>query len=64
MASRVAQIRSRGLVKKHHIEALNEIGFVWEGKYKRRKKARKVMQEVDIKNYLKRGSKKKTAEVS
>ena len=64
LGSWVAQIRSRGLVKKHHIEALNEIGFVWEGKYKRRKKARKVMQEVDIKNYLKRGKKKAKADVS
>lgn len=52
LGSWVAQIRSRGLVKKHHIRALNDIGFIWEGKYKRRKKARKTMQEVDIKSYL------------
>ena len=54
LGSWVAQVRSRGLVKKHHIQALNDIGFVWEGKYKRRKKARKTMQEVDLKSYLKK----------
>jgi len=57
IGSWVAQIRSRGLVKKHHIQALNDIGFVWEGKYKRRKRARRTMQEVDIKSYLKKKSK-------
>lgn len=57
LGSWVAQIRSRGLVKKHHIQALNDIGFIWEGKYKRRKKARKTMQEVDIQTYLKKKSK-------
>lgn len=54
LGSWVAQIRSRGLVKKHHIQALNDIGFVWEGKYKRRKKARKTMQEVDINSFLRK----------
>ena len=54
LGSWVAQIRSRGLVKKHHIQALNDINFIWEGKYKRRKEARKTMQEVDIKSYLKK----------
>jgi len=63
LGSWVAQIRSRGLVKRHHIQALDEIGFVWDGKYKRRKNAREIMQEVDIKNYLKKGTKKKPAKV-
>ncbi len=60
LGSWVAQIRSRGLVKKHHIDALDDIGFVWEGKYKRRKEARKTMQEVDIKHFLQKGRKKNT----
>jgi len=59
LGSWVAQIRSRGLVKKHHIEALNNLGFVWEGKYKRRQKAREIMQEVDMKEFLKKGKGKK-----
>jgi hypothetical protein len=59
LGSWVAQIRSRGLVKKHHIEALNEIGFVWEGKYKRRQKAREIMQEVDMKKFLRKSPSKK-----
>ncbi len=57
LGSWVAQIRSRGLVKKHHIQALTDAGFVWEGKYKRRRKARKTMQEVDIKSFLKKKTK-------
>jgi len=63
LGSWVAQIRSRGLVKKHHIEALNEMEFVWEGKYKRRQKAREIMQEVDMNKYLKknRGTKRQKA---
>jgi len=61
LGSWVAQIRSRGLVKKHHIDALSEIGFIWEGKYKRRKNARKTMQEVDIKRFLQKGRMKKTS---
>ena len=59
LGSWVAQIRSRGLVKKHHIQALNDIDFVWEGKYKRRQKAREIMQEVDMKKFLKKPSAKK-----
>ncbi len=62
LGSWVAQVRSRGLVKKHHIQALNEIGFIWEGKYKRRNAARKVMQEVDMKNYLTKKKKKSVSE--
>jgi hypothetical protein len=63
LGSWVAQIRSRGLVKKHHIQALNDINFVWEGKYKRRQKAREIMQEVDMKKFLRKPSaKKKTSE--
>ena len=61
LGSWVAQVRSRGLVKRHHVQALNEIGFIWEGKYKRRHEARKIMQEVDMKNYL---TKKKNKIVS
>lgn len=59
LGSWVAQVRSRGLVKKHHIQALNEIGFVWEGKYKRLKKARDTMKEVDFVNYIKKPKKVK-----
>jgi len=62
LGSWVAQIRSRGLVKKHHIQALDDIGFIWEGKYKRRQKAREIMQEVDMKKFLRKpSSKKKTS---
>jgi len=62
LGSWIAQIRSRGLVKKHHIQALNEFGFIWEGKYKRRQEARNVMREVDIKSYLKKKPRKKQKE--
>ena len=58
LGSWVAQIRSRGLVKKHHIQALNDFGFIWEGKYKRRQKARDIMQEVDMKKFLKKKKEK------
>jgi len=59
LGSWVAQIRSRGLVKKHHIQALNDVDFIWEGKYKRRQKAREIMQEVDMKKFLRKPSAKK-----
>lgn len=50
----IAQVRCRGLAKKHYIDALNDIGFVWEGKKKRLQKAKEVMTEIDIMNNLRR----------
>ncbi len=56
----VAQIRCRGLTKPHYVKALNDAGFVWEGKKIRMRKAKEAMKEIDIYNKLK-GSKKKKA---
>jgi len=50
----VAQIRCRGLSKRHYIEALDKIGFVWEGKKTRLRKAKSRMQEIDIYSKLKK----------
>ena len=49
----VAQIRCRGLAKSHYVKALNEAGFVWEGKKKRLRKAKKAMQKIDMVTKLK-----------
>ncbi len=44
----VAQVRCRGLSKSHYIKALNEIGFTWEGKKTRIRKAKNEMKKIDI----------------
>ncbi len=49
----VAQIRCRGLAKKHYVKALNDAGFVWEGKKIRLRKAKTAMKNIDIKRNLK-----------
>ncbi len=51
----VAQVRCRGLVKKHYVNALNEIGFEWLGKKKRLKKAKSIMSDIDLKNKIMKG---------
>jgi len=50
----VAQVRCRGLAKKHYVKALNEMGFVWEGKKIRLRKAKSAMQNIDIVSNLKK----------
>ncbi len=57
----VAQIRCRGLTKPHYVKALNDIGFVWEGKKKRLRKAKEAMKQIDMVNKLKKSRKGKTA---
>lgn len=57
----VAQVRCRGLAKKHYVKALNDVGFVWEGKKIRLRKAKSAMKKIDIYSNLKskdKGSKK------
>jgi hypothetical protein len=57
----VAQVRCRGLAKKHYVKALNDAGFVWEGKKIRLRKAKSAMKKIDIYSNLKskdKGSKK------
>jgi len=51
----VAQIRCRGLVKKHYVDALNELGFEWVGKRKRLQKAKLSMTHIDLKNKIRKG---------
>ena len=58
----VAQVRCRGLAKKHYVKALNEAGFVWEGKKIRLRKAKSTMTDIDIHSKLK-STKKKVAKV-
>ena len=57
----VAQVRCRGLAKNHYVKALNDAGFVWEGKKIRLRKAKSAMKKIDIYSNLKskdKGSKK------
>jgi len=54
----VAQVRCRGLAKKHYVKALNETGFVWEGKKIRLRKAKSAMKKIDIYSNLKGKAKK------
>ena len=54
----VAQIRCRGLAKKHYVKALNEAGFVWEGKKIRLRKAKAAMKNIDFEKNLKSKGKK------
>ena len=49
----VAQVRCRGLAKKHYVKALNDNGFVWEGKKIRLRKAKTAMKKIDIYSNLK-----------
>jgi len=59
----VAQVRCRGLAKKHYVTALNEINFEWLGKKKRLQKAKVTMSDIDLKNQItqgKRNAKKRT----
>ncbi|MCB0503953.1 MAG: helicase associated domain-containing protein [Cyclobacteriaceae bacterium] len=51
----VAQVRCRGLSKKHYVDALNEIGFEWLGKKKRVQKAKTTMHSIDLKNRIRKG---------
>jgi len=51
----VAQVRCRGLVKKHYINALNDIGFEWVGKKKRLQKAKSTMTNIDLKTKILKG---------
>ncbi len=51
----VAQVRCRGLVKKHYIKALDEIEFEWIGKKKRLFKAKTTMRDIDLKNKILKG---------
>lgn len=51
----VAQIRCRGLAKKHYVDALNEIDFEWLGKKKRLQKAKSTMSDIDLKNKIIKG---------
>lgn len=54
----VAQVRCRGLAKPHYVKALNESGFVWEGKKIRLRKAKSAMKKIDIYSNLKSKGKK------
>lgn len=51
----VAQVRCRGLSKKHYVEALNQIGFEWLGKKKRLQKAKTTLRDIDLKNRIRKG---------
>ncbi len=51
----VAQVRCRGLVKRHYIKALDEIGFEWVGKKKRMQRAKSTMSDIDLKNKIMKG---------
>ena len=48
----VAQVRCRGLSKRHYIKALDEIGFTWQGKKTRIRKAKNEMIKIDIMSKL------------
>lgn len=54
----VAQVRCRGLAKKHYVKALNDIGFIWEGKKIRIRKAKKTMSKIDMLTNLNKTMKK------
>ena len=54
----VAQVRCRGLAKDHYVKALNNIGFVWEGKKIRLRNAKKTMNKVDLDTKIKATKKK------
>ncbi len=54
----VAQVRCRGLAKKHYVKALNEIDFIWEGKKIRLRKAKNTMTDIDIHTKMKSDRKK------
>jgi hypothetical protein len=54
----VAQVRCRGLAKPHYVKALNEVGFIWEGKKIRLRKAKGTIKEIDIYSKLKTDKKK------
>lgn len=51
----VAQVRCRGLAKKHYVDALNEMDFEWLGKKKRLRKAKSTMSDIDLKNKIRKG---------
>jgi hypothetical protein len=53
----VAQVRCRGLSKIHYVKALNEIGFTWEGKKTRIRKAKNEMSKIDIMSKLRKSRK-------
>lgn len=53
----VAQVRCRGLSKPHYIKALNDIGFTWEGKKTRIRKAKYEMKKIDILSKLRKSKK-------
>ena len=54
----VAQVRCRGLAKKHYVKALNDVDFVWQGKKIRLRKAKGTMKKIDIYSKLKTDKKK------
>ncbi|MCF6361293.1 MAG: helicase associated domain-containing protein [Cyclobacteriaceae bacterium] len=51
----IAQVRCRGLAKRHYIKALDDIGFEWLGKKKRLQKAKSTMVNIDLKNKIIKG---------
>lgn len=51
----VAQVRCRGLAKKHYVDALNSINFEWVGKKKRLQQAKSKMVDIDLKNRILKG---------
>jgi len=53
----VAQVRCRGLAKKHYVKALEDAGFTWEGKKIRLRKAKSTMTNIDIHSNLKTNKK-------
>ena len=55
----VAQVRCRGLAKPHYVNALDDSGFVWEGKKIRLRKAKSAMKKIDIYSNLKTKGKAK-----
>ena len=53
----VAQVRCRGLAKKHYVKALEDAGFTWEGKKIRLRNAKSTMTNIDIHSNLKTNKK-------